>query len=136
MLNQANKLVYSPHDYPNSVWPQQWFQVNEFPENLTDVFREAWGFIFEEGIAPIYLGEFGSELVESKDIAWMDEITQYLNGDFNTDGVVDIPATQEGMSFAYWSWNPNSSFTGGILMDDWSTVHQHKLAAIEPLLFG
>jgi aryl-phospho-beta-D-glucosidase BglC (GH1 family) len=136
VLNQANKLVYSPHDYPNSVWPQQWFQVNEFPENLPDVFREAWGFIFEEGIAPIYLGEFGSELIEAKDIAWMSELTQYLNGDFNTDGVVDIPDTQEGMSFAYWSWNPNSSFTGGILMDDWATVHQHKLAAIEPLLFG
>jgi aryl-phospho-beta-D-glucosidase BglC (GH1 family) len=135
VLNQANKLVYSPHDYPNSVWPQQWFQVNEYPENLPNVFREAWGFIFEEGIAPIYLGEFGSELIQPKDIAWMEKIVQYINGDFNTDGVVDIPDTQEGMSFAYWSWNPNSSFTGGILMDDWATPHAHKLAAIEPL-FG
>jgi aryl-phospho-beta-D-glucosidase BglC (GH1 family) len=135
VLNQANKLVYSPHDYPNSVWPQQWFQVNEYPENLPNVFREAWGFIFEEGIAPIYLGEFGSELIQPKDIAWMEKIVQYVNGDFNTDGVVDIPDTQEGMSFAYWSWNPNSSFTGGILMDDWATPHAHKLAAIEPL-FG
>ncbi len=135
VLNQANKLVYSPHDYPNSVWPQQWFQVNEYPENLPNVFREAWGFIFEEGIAPIYLGEFGSELIQPKDIAWMEKIVQYINGDFNTDGVVDIPETQEGMSFAYWSWNPNSSFTGGILMDDWATPHAHKLAAIEPL-FG
>ncbi|MBX9748047.1 MAG: cellulase family glycosylhydrolase [Roseococcus sp.] len=136
VLNQANKVVYSPHDYPNSVWPQQWFQVNEFPENMPQVFRDAWGFIFEEGIAPIYLGEFGSELIAAKDIAWMDKIVQYLNGDFNTDGVVDIPDTQEGMSFAYWSWNPNSSYTGGILMDDWATPHAHKLAAIEPLLFG
>ena len=135
VLHQANKLVYSPHDYPNSVWPQQWFQVNEFLENMPEVFREAWGFIYEEGLAPIYLGEFGSELIQPKDIAWMEKIVRYLNGDLNTDGVVDIPDTQEGMSFAYWSWNPNSSFTGGILMDDWATPHTHKLAAIEPL-FG
>ena len=52
------------------------------------------------------------------------------------DGVIDIPAGEEAMSFAYWSWNPNSSYTGGILQDDWTHVHQHKLAAIEPLLIG
>ena len=136
VLQQAGKLVYSPHDYPNSIYPNTWFEGPNFKENLPNVFREHWGFIYEEGIAPIFLGEFGTKLLDYRDIAWLDELTQYLNGDFNTDGVRDIGANQEGMSFAYWSWNPNSTDTGGILRDDWTTVHQNKLAALESILIG
>ncbi|MBS7790189.1 cellulase family glycosylhydrolase [Roseococcus sp. SDR] len=136
VLQQANKLVYSPHDYPYTVYPNPWLDGPGFKDNLPNVFREHWGFIYEEGIAPIFVGEFGTELTDPRDAAWLDEIVKYMNGDFDTDGVVDIAAGQEAMSFAYWSWNPNSSFTGGILQDDWTNVHQHKLAAIEPLLIG
>jgi len=136
VLQQANKLVYSPHDYPNSIYPHTWFEGPDFKENLPSVFREHWGFIFEENIAPIFLGEFGTKLIDSRDIAWLDEITQYLNGDFNTDGVVDLAPGQKGMSFAYWSWNPNSTDTGGILQDDWTNVHQNKLAALESILIA
>jgi aryl-phospho-beta-D-glucosidase BglC (GH1 family) len=136
VLQQANKLVYSPHDYPNSIYPNSWFEGPNFKDNLPNVFREHWGFIYEEGIAPIFLGEFGSKLTDSRDIAWLDELTQYLNGDFDTDGVLDIAPGEEGMSFAYWSWNPNSTDTGGILKDDWISVHQHKMAALESILIG
>ena len=31
------------------------------------------------------------------------------------------------MSYTYWSWNPNSGDTGGILKDDWQTIDQDKL---------
>jgi hypothetical protein len=39
----ANRVVYSPHDYPNSVWAQPWFQTANFGANLPTVFRQAWG---------------------------------------------------------------------------------------------
>ena len=136
VLQQANKLVYSPHDYPNSIYPNSWFEGPNFKDNLPNVFREHWGFIYEQGIAPIFLGEFGSKLLDSRDIAWLDELTQYLNGDFDTDGVLDIAPGQEGMSYAWWSWNPNSTDTGGILKDDWISVHQHKLDALQSILIG
>jgi chitinase len=136
VLQQANKLVYSPHDYPNSIYPNSWFEGPNFKDNLPNVFREHWGFIYEEGIAPIFLGEFGTKLIDSRDIAWLDELTQYLNGDFDTNGVLDIADGQEGMSFAYWSWNPNSTDTGGILMDDWTSLQQAKLAALQTILIG
>ncbi|WP_431303745.1 Calx-beta domain-containing protein [Sediminicoccus sp. BL-A-41-H5] len=136
VLQQANKLVYSPHDYPNSIYPNSWFEGPNFKDNLPNVFREHWGFIYEQGIAPIFLGEFGSKLLDSRDIAWLDELTQYLNGDFDTDGVLDIAAGQERMSYAWWSWNPNSTDTGGILKDDWISVHQHKLDALQSVLIG
>ncbi|WP_431284388.1 Calx-beta domain-containing protein [Humitalea sp. 24SJ18S-53] len=135
VLNVANKVVYSPHDYPNSVYAQPWFQAADFKDKLAEEFREHWGYIYGENIAPILLGEFGTKLQDAKDIAWLDEITQYLNGDFNTDGTRDVAASKEGMSFAYWSWNPNSGDTGGILNDDWTTVNQAKLDALGPILF-
>ena len=80
------------------------------------------------------LGEFGSKLADPKDLAWLDRIIRYLDGDFNADGRPDIPAGDKGISWAWWSWNPNSGDTGGILGDDWTTVDQAKIAALRPLL--
>jgi endoglucanase len=34
----------------------------------------------------------------------------------------------------YWSWNPNSSDTGGLLEDDWLTVVESKRKLLAPLL--
>ncbi len=32
-----------------------------------------------------------------------------------------------GLSYTYWSWNPDSGDTGGILEDDWLTIDRTKL---------
>ena len=39
------------------------------------------------------------------------------------------------MSWTFWSWNPNSTDTGGILADDWNTVNENKLVYLEALQF-
>jgi endoglucanase len=39
-----------------------------------------------------------------------------------------------GMSFTYWSWNPDSGDTGGIVGDDWNTVNQAKQSIVGPYL--
>lgn len=129
VLDQEGKLVYSPHDYPDSVYSQPWFTDGS---NLYDVFRENWGFIHEEGIAPIFVGEFGSRLETDLDKAWADAIVAYLGGDYDGDGSVDPGAN--AMNFAWWSWNPNSSDTGGILEDDWRTIRQNAVDLLDPLL--
>ena len=38
------------------------------------------------------------------------------------------------MSWTWWSWNPNSGDTGGILQDDWTTVNQAQLAALQAIM--
>ncbi len=136
VLNVANKLVYSPHDYPNSVYPQPWFNAADFPNNMDDVFREHWGYIYEQNIAPILLGEWGSKLVDPKDTGWLSAITKYLGGDFDLNGTKDIATGKLGMSWAWWAWNPNSGDTGGILQDDWKTPNMDKVNAIKPIMFG
>ena len=36
----------------------------------------------------------------------------------------------------YWSWNPNSGDTGGILNDDWTTVRQDKVTLLQNFWAG
>lgn len=38
------------------------------------------------------------------------------------------------LSFSFWSWNPNSGDTGGLLLDDWTTIHEAKIALLSSLL--
>ena len=133
-LDVANKLAYSAHDYPNSIYPQPWFQGADFPANLPAKFDQMWGYIFRKGIAPVYVGEFGTKLIDPKDAPWLEAITSYLGGDFDNDGRSDLAPGEEGISWTYWSWNPNSGDTGGILRDDWRTVHDDKLAYLTPIV--
>lgn len=134
-LDINNKLVYSPHDYPNSVYAQPWFQGPDFPANLPAKFDQMWGYIFKEGIAPVYIGEFGTGLTDPKDAPWFDAITSYLGGDLDNNGTHDLPAGQKGPSWTFWSWNPNSGDTGGILNNDWQTPNQTKLGYLEPIQY-
>lgn len=135
-LDVANKLVYSAHDYPNSIYAQPWFQGANFGDTLTQKFDQMWGYIYKEGIAPVYLGEFGSRMADAKDLVWLDKITAYLSGDLDANGTHDIAAGQQGISWTWWSWNPNSGDTGGILQDDWTSVNAAKVAELQPIQFS
>ncbi|GJF13669.1 hypothetical protein NGTWS1803_25400 [Mycolicibacterium cyprinidarum] len=135
VLDVPNRVVYSPHDYPNSVYAQPWFQTANFGAALPDKFEQAWGYIYEQNIAPIYIGEFGTNLTDPKDVIWYEAITSYISGDFDNDGTIDIPAGTQDMSWTFWSWNPNSSDTGGILANDWNTVNTNKMAYLKDIQF-
>ncbi len=135
VLDVPNRVVYSPHDYPNSVFPQPWFEGADFAAGLPDKYEQMWGYIYEENIAPIMIGEFGTKLVDPKDEPWFEAITSYMSGDLDNDGTIDIPAGIEGISWTYWSWNPNSGDTGGILADDWNTVNENKMVYLEPIQY-
>jgi GH18 family chitinase/aryl-phospho-beta-D-glucosidase BglC (GH1 family)/PKD repeat protein len=131
VLAKPSKLVYSMHDYPASVFAQTWFSDPAYPKNLADVWYAHWGYIFKNQTAPLLLGEFGSKLLTTSDQQWMDKLTDYIDGDLNLDGVKDLTGNQKGMSWTYWSLNPNSGDTGGILNDDWTTVNSLRMSYIQ-----
>lgn len=134
-LDVPHKLVYSAHDYPNSIYAQTWFSDPRYPKNLPAKFTEFWGYIHRQKIAPVLIGEFGSRLEDPKDLGWFETITAYLDGDFDADGDRELPASDLGFHWTWWSWNPNSGDTGGILDDDWTTVLTEKVEGLEPLMF-
>lgn len=151
VLSRPNRLAYSPHEYGQSVGSQSWLGFDgqplpaNYPKNLYAVWRNAWGFIFEQNIAPIWIGEFGgfygvdgqgkpTKAHGTYERQWTEELAKYLNGDFNGDGTRELAASKLGASFAYWSLNPNSGDTGGLYQDDWITRQTSKLTLINTLL--
>ena len=124
-LDVPNRLVYSPHDYPNDVFAQPWLRHPNFPANLPAHWDANWGYVFKQGTAPVLLGEFGTKLNDESDRQWLTTLTGYLrhSAQFGADSI----------SWTYWSWNPNSGDTGGILNDDWTTVNQAKDDLLDPI---
>jgi len=122
-LSVANRLVYSAHDYGISVFDRQpWFNDSTFPNNLPAVWDHFWGYLFKNNTAPILVGEFGSTLANPLDTQWLTKLMSYMG------------SGTSGMSFTYWSWNPDSGDTGGIVQDDWVTVNQNKMNIVGPSL--
>jgi endoglucanase len=116
-LSRPDKLVYSAHDYGPDLWGQPWFKAADFPQNLPAVWRRHWAYLPLEHRAPVLLGEFGGRSVgQDKEGQWQRSLVTYLK--------------QTGISYTYWSWNPNSGDTGGILQDDWRTPDERKLAIL------
>ncbi|MFC8617344.1 cellulase family glycosylhydrolase [Micromonospora purpureochromogenes] len=121
-LNVANRLVYSPHEYATSVYHQAWFDAPDYPANMPAIWDKYWGYLHKQNIAPIMMGEFGTTLVAPKDKVWLENLMAYTGTGVN------------GMSFTYWSWNPNSGDTGGIALDDWTNINTAKQAILQPYL--
>ncbi|WP_181373436.1 glycoside hydrolase family 5 protein, partial [Microbacterium sp. HMWF026] len=119
-LSVKNRVVYSPHDYPASVYAQPWFSASGYPANLEAVWDANWGYLVRKNIAPVLLGEFGTKLETDSDKAWLNTLVAYL--------------AKTKISYAYWSFNPNSGDTGGLVADDWRTPQTAKLAALKPIL--
>ncbi len=119
-LAVGNRVVYSPHEYPASVYPQSWFAAANYPANLPAQWDKSWGYLHKQGIAPILVGEFGTKLETRSDQQWLESFVAYLQSN--------------KIGFGYWSFNPNSGDTGGLVKDDWVTPQTAKLTALAPIL--
>jgi endoglucanase len=122
VLSNPKKLVYSPHEYGPEIFTQTWFNDPTFPNNMSGVWNNNFGFLYENNTAPIFVGEFGIRSQtsnEGKALTWFKTFLNFIKGKY---------------SFTYWSLNPNSGDTGGILQDDWSSINQWKMDLLKPLL--
>lgn len=122
----SGSLVYSFHEYGSTVFNQTWFSDANYPNNMAAIWDDHFYFIKKQNIAPLFLGEFGIKEADaantsSVDYKWLTTLMAYLGKD---------------VSWTFWSLNPNSGDTGGILKDDWVSVNTAKYNIIKPYLAG
>jgi len=121
-LNVPHQLVYSTHTYGPGVYPQPWFSDPKFPDNLPGIWDRHWGYLNREGIAPVIVGEFGGRSVGTdKEGIWQKALFSYLR--------------ENNISYIYWTINPDSGDTGGLLLDDWQSIDKAKQAMLSGYQF-
>ncbi len=120
-LARDHKLVYSPHEYGPGVHAQPWFSQPNFQEILYDRWQKGFDYIADDDTAPILVGEFGGKQTGTDTVEgiWQRQLIDFIG--------------RRGHSWTYWSWNPNSGDTGGVLGDDWRTPVAGKLALLQQL---
>jgi len=122
-LSVANRLVYSAHDYATSVSDQTWFHDPTYPANMAGIWNTRWGFVFNQNIAPVWIGEFGTTLASTIDQTWLRTLVSFMK------------TGTDSYQWTFWCWNPNSGDTGGILNDDWTTINTTKDAYLSSIKF-
>ena len=118
-LEVSNRLVYSAHEYPASIYPQSWFSDPSYPDNLPAVWDKYWGYLATE--TPILIGEFGTRLETDKDRQWLQKFRSYVQA--------------KRLHWTFWSLNPNSGDTGGLLLDNWVSVQQEKQVLLKTIQY-
>lgn len=116
----ANRLVLSPHVYGPDVYNQTYFSNPNFPANMPAIWDLHFG-----SFAPqhaIVFGEFGGRFGHDGMGRTADPKDPILQ-----NALADYMIAKNIRSSFYWSWNPNSTDTGGILQEDWTNVWQDKV---------
>ncbi len=114
----SERILYLPHTYGPSVCRQPYFDAPDFPSNMPAIWEAHFGWM--AGRYPLGIGEFGGRY-EGDDRVWQDAFADYLQA--------------KGIRiWFYWALNPNSGDTGGVLLDDWETVHEGKMALLRGLM--
>lgn len=112
----ANKLILSPHVYGPDVYFQGYFNDGNFPNNMPEIWEKHFGNLVNKGLS-VVPGEWGGKYGnggQAKDKIWQDSFVNYMK-------------SKNICSSYYWSFNPNSGDTGGILKDDWNSVWDNKM---------
>lgn len=127
-LKVPKKLVYTVHEYGPLVANNTWLTAGNFPLNLDDHWDTTYGFVKKQGIAPLWIGEFGTRVdlastgtYESIEKQWFYKFKTYIS--------------DNNLVWTYWQWGPNSFDTGGILTEDWLTIHDYKIDLLRPIMY-
>ncbi|TYZ68524.1 hypothetical protein PybrP1_006430 [[Pythium] brassicae (nom. inval.)] len=114
-LPVAERLVYSPHVYGPNVAYQSYFSNSTFPANMPAIWDLHFGFVYKKN-GPIVMGEWGGKYRDDADKKWQDKFASYIK--------------TKGFGSFYWSLNPNSGDTEGLLENNWNTPRYDKLTML------
>lgn len=120
--NGTSQIVYSPHDYGPSVWPQTWFDGDFTTQTLLDDYwYDTWAYIGQEDIGPLFIGEWGGHMDGGDNQKWMELLRDYM--------------IDNHVNHTFWCLNPNSGDTGGLLDSQFANWDAEKYGLVEPSLW-
>ena len=100
------KVIYSPHTYGPGTGPQKQFTAASFPTNMPAIWDKQWGHLARRNLAPVIIGEFGGHCT-GPDLTLNQALVSYISS--------------HGIGGFWWSLNPDSSDTGG-LVTTWDSL--------------
>ncbi|SET19069.1 cellulase family glycosylhydrolase [[Clostridium] polysaccharolyticum] len=117
-----SQLVYSPHDYGPIVFNQSWFQGDfesasdkeAFDIMYSQCWHDNWGYIMEDGIAPLLVGEWGG--ITEGNHPLLDQNQKYLR--CMRDYIIQ---NKYSLHHTFWCINIDSADTNGLLTRDEGT---------------
>lgn len=117
-------VVISPHWYGSSI---SLVSSGYSGVELYNKLSTSGGYLTKQGYCsggtchqfPIVVGETGSDLQDSRDLAFYESMRKYikLEGDGDDGRHSAIP------SVFWWAFNANSGDTKGVVLDDWTTIN-------------
>jgi endoglucanase len=104
-LSSPGHVVYSAHDYGPSLFQQAWFNSSTTSASLDAVWNGNWGYLYAQNIAPVWVGEFGTDNTASD----VQSSTAGSQGQWFSSLVSFIKSNQ-WMGWTYWALNGEDSF--------------------------
>lgn len=104
-LSSPGHVVYSAHDYGPTLFQQTWFNASTTTASLESVWNQFWGYLYQNGTAPIWVGEFGT----GNTAADVSNTGAGSQGQWFTS-LVSYIGSNAGMGWTYWALNGEDSF--------------------------
>lgn len=98
LLKIPNKVVYSVHEYPNEVTQLKLDSGPEFVKHM----NYAWGDVVKHQLAPVWIGEMGSDMKSTGSEAWAKTLLEYMNGKDGALGGPVFTGDQQPVSGSWW----------------------------------
>jgi len=102
-LEEAGKVVYSPHVYPAEVSDVP----KDYGPNWVSRMNSLWGYLVKENIAPVFIGECGDWLATPDAQAWAEAFVSYVNG--HAANGPKFSAREQGISWDWWDWGTSEN---------------------------
>jgi endoglucanase len=105
VLSSPGHVVYSAHDYGPNLFQQTWFNSSTTAASLDGVWNKFWGYIYAQSIAPLWVGEFGTDNTASD----VESTTPGSQGQW-FESLVSYLAANPWMGWTYWALNGEDSY--------------------------
>lgn len=120
LLQVPGQLVYSAHSYGPNEYKQKWFSASATVASLEAVEYRHWAFVSLQGIAPVWLGEFGTTN-KTEDIRGAEPGSE---GQW-FQAMVDLLAKNPELNWSSWALNGEDAY--GLLDADYSLTPANPL---------